>query len=162
MAFDLKNTRSVINLQRNYKWILTIPAIDFDQKLIESVSFPTSEFSADPFHIGGGEIFLPSFKRIGTVSIEFLEDTRGSMLRMLEDWKSEIVSEDGVFGYPSGATGFKKEALLILLDGQNNEHTRIRLLNMFPLRLSTIRMSYDSSNKILVIQDFAIDDAVIE
>lgn len=160
MAFDLNNVRN-IEVQRNYKWLLTINGFEFNRLLIEAITFPTKEFTADSFHLGGGEIFLPSFARVGVISIEFIEDNKGNMLRLLETWKNDVVNEQGVFGYPKGVNGFKKQGLLLLLDGKNEKHTEIKLEDMFPLRLSSPRMSYDASNKVPLIQDFSVDSIKI-
>ena len=164
MAFELNRVNS-FQVQKVYKWILSINDIDIKTQYLEAITFPTMEFSGESFHFGGGEVILPSFTRVGDVSITFQEDEKGTILRALEAWKLLVVNEEGVFGYPDsgdGATGFKKKGTLMLLDGSNNEHTEISLRGMWPLSTSPVALTYTESAKVVITQEFAVDRVTIE
>lgn len=162
MAFDLINTRN-IQVQRIYKWLITINDIDFDGRLVEGVTFPTSEPGKDAFHLGGGDIYLPSFSSTGSVSIDFIEDEEGSISKMLQAWRREVVAKDGTFGYPgssnsTSSVGFKKNGLLLLLNTRNESHTEIKLDRMFPTSQAPVRLTYAESNKVVISQEFSVDE----
>ena len=154
--------RSNYDVQRIYNWqfIITSPlSITLDTFLIESVSCPFTGTEAEPFHVGGGSLFLPSFFSTPSLTLEMVETNKGEVLRFLESWKELVVSKKGVFGYPSD---FKVQASLLLLDLNKDEHTTIKLEGLWPANTPPIRFTYQESDKVTITQDFSVDRVWID
>lgn len=212
--------------QRVYKWFFSVEDFNFKTEILQTANVPFREISSDPFHIGGGEISVPSFFRSGTLTLELLEtaplvlggtlnrlagavtnfvggrfynkgsnivarelnrkainfvggeirdkflksngtqvSVGGDTIKLLQAWRDLVISEDGVFGYPEsseGVEGFKKTAYIKLLDGENNEHTSIKLYGMYPTLTAPLRLTYLEDDKVVINQDFSVDDVRVE
>ncbi len=157
MKIKFPSASGVLHLepQRPYKFEVSIPALSIPKALISSIQLPQRSFAPSPVYVPGGKYQLPDFIELAAASIEFIEDSRGTVINALDTWKRLIQDpERKTYGYP---IDYQTTIWVQLADPSNNVHTEFKLIGAWPSGANAVGMSYKEGNAVTTIsQDFSI------
>jgi len=90
-------------------------------------------------HVAGDVVFEP-------LSITVLMDTDLVIRTAMESWMEEIKNNDAMFG--ATPTEYERTGNIILLDQQGDDLINYELVGLWPINLSPVELSYESTDTI--------------
>ena len=146
----------------NFRWVAkTVPFGDgyIGPEYIQNVEIPFPNVQAESVFFCGAQKYFPGFSDISAFNISFYGDSRGLALKYLMYWKSQVKDfTTGIYNLPPQ---YKRSWEFILLDASGNDVVEIELQGCWPVDTGSISLSYESSEAIVLNQNFSVDHCKI-
>ena len=126
---------------------------------IVDCSLPFIANENEGIHQGGTNDYYPTFVDIGNLSLTFIENQKGTVIRSLDLWKRLTQRPDELFNY---SVDYKRFVECELLDNMNEVHTKVRLIGVWPSTTSPENLDYTNSDVWRISQEFSVDGAEIQ
>ena len=149
----------------SYKWEFSLPKLNFkgvpeSSKLgsyiptVIGCSVPFSGFETEDVYINTSKYSLPTSTNTGDLTIRVLHEVDGKALYYFECWKAAIKDKQGRYQY---SNVYKRDLYCKLLNYAGGELNNIRLSGCFPKNISSLSLSYDSSEVTVFDVDMSVD-----
>lgn len=169
MPVILRRISTVYQPQRVYKWRVTIQpskigssggnfVAGLPPESIVDCSLPFIANENEGIHQGGTNDYYPNFVDIGNLSLTFIENQEGLVMKSLDAWKRLVQAPNELFNYP---VNYKRVVECELLDNANEVHSKTKLLGVWPSTTSPENLDYNTSDVWRISQEFSVDGAEI-
>ena len=161
MAVTLSRLSDRNRPQRAYKWRITIQGESdrLPPDLIQDCTLPIPAAENMAIHQGGTNDYYPNFVDIGNLSLTFIENDRGQVIKAINDWKHRVQRVDELFNY---SPDYKRDVYCDLLTNGNDLHTRVVLVGVWPISSSPTILDYQSADIWRIAQEFSVDGSYID
>ncbi len=130
-----------------YNWAIILP-FGLPPMFIEEADIPFEEIEQSAYHQGNRKRYDPGFVSLQTMSVTFYEDSNGTVLNFLKQWKS-LVHSNGYYGRPAD---YKKTIAVSLNDNNGNPVVIFQFLKCWPLHIGNIAVNSDNGYVRLQVQ----------
>jgi hypothetical protein len=122
-----------------FNWAVILP-FGLPPMYIEEADIPFEEIEQNAYHQGNRKRYDPGFVSLQTMSITFYEDSNGTVLQFLQNWK-KLVQNGGYYGRPAD---YKKTIAVSLNDNNGNPVVIFQFLKCWPLHIGNISVNSDN------------------
>lgn len=131
------------------------------QNYIESVEISFTNISVGPGIFNGASFnYYANTHNINAFSINFYADANQEALRKILEWKKLVVDQStGLHGYPSE---YKYDLTFVLCDTAGSEKMRVKQVGCWPSDTGSLQLAYNSSERLVIAQQFSIDSQEIQ
>lgn len=145
-----------------YCWFCEMPVVNgykLDWNYVEEFTAPFRSFDVANQYRQGRVLHFAGQHSISNLTLRFYDDTSGTVGAYLENWRSSVMTPNGVYKYPYGVDGYKKDIKLVVLD-----ITRfIQVYTMtykgcWPSTADPYNMVSNASERIITSQEFSVDN----
>ena len=145
--------------QLDWKWWSPNIPLGLPSNYLESIDLPFNNIDVGETLYAGGRYFnYPGPHKIGNFGATFYEDQKGTALLWVQKWKALIKTKAGAYNLPSA---YKQNWKITLLTTQNVPVLTAELVGCWPLATSNYSLNYTGNGRLIVSQEFAVDDVNI-
>jgi hypothetical protein len=173
-----------VQLQHKNKWeFVLVPALSVSGFIfsglftvatkfyLQNINIPFVEYETERVN---HETYIKNIKYPEEFSATFLEDEKGSVLRLLKSWQADISAEQTILGFSTAYDHtfesdqeFAKKNCLVKLIGLNDQLTSLfyptlSLRGVFPKKIEDYELSQDSDEHLLIKVNFSVDSMGIK
>lgn len=143
------NTQETLRVHR---WLITqLGPITSREQLRVAREITLPNLSIDKQEVLGGMLYYKYAKAVKWEDVMVTLYDTGQTLLELETWKDLVYTNSSGIQNHNPNSGYKKEAVFELMDGQGSAVNTIRLKNAWPIKIVQGRLTYTSSD-IKIIQ----------
>lgn len=171
---NVEQARSVPHPQMSFRWVALLPNLikfEFPIKLQSPPSFPVPivEEAEIPFMSASNYLITEgaqnysvadkhSLGNSNVVSFSIYTDQYGIALSYIKAWKDLIRNKDRTFNYPSE---YKYDIMIFLTVTMGVPYVGFKLKGAFPMTTSFDRLGYGRTDRLILNQEFSVDDVEI-
>ena len=163
MAVITQLTKSAIDAKNrpdpllDFKWYSAVIPLGLRSDYLESVDIPFNNIGlGENVYGGGGFTAFPTSHTISSFNATFYEDSLGTTLKWILSWKALVKDfKTGFYGLPSV---YKRNWAISILNTMNEPVIDAVLKGCWPTSTSNFALNYTSNGRLIVTQEFAIDD----
>lgn len=143
---------------------LVIPENFYDY--VHGVSLPIPHIETNPAFRQATHTYYPGFSDVNSTTLTLYEDHSYTMHSLMQTWRAIVVDADGNYGLPVDYKCEFKFRLLGLAEGENTATVKVplvaRVIGMFPTTQAPTDLNYQSSDRVIISQEFSVDDVKLE
>lgn len=145
----------------DFKWYSEVIPEGLPSNYLESIDVPFNNITVgEGLYGGSGFTYYPGTHDIAGFSATFYEDSLGTTIKWLLGWKSKVKNfSTGVYYLP---VNYKRDWKVTLLNTKNEPIMTVKLIGVWPSETSNLPLNYTSNGRIVISQQFSIDDATYE
>jgi hypothetical protein len=130
---------------------------------VEEFTAPFRSFDVVTQYREGKVYHFAGQHSISNLSIRFYDDSTGKTGAYLEAWRKSVLSKDGLYNYPGGPFGYKKNIKVVVLDVTKfGQVYTFNYKGCWPTTSEPFNLISGASDRIIPSQEFACDEVDIQ
>jgi hypothetical protein len=147
---------------RSHRWNIQQlgPISQNDTILVKELQLP--QYTIERQEVLGGMQWYKYAKSVKWEDLEVQFYDNSQIYKSLLSWRDKVFTNDGGIQSHNISSGYKKDCIFALLDGEGSVAQKIKLKNAWPASINLGRLSYTNNEIKLVVLTLAYDWAESE
>jgi hypothetical protein len=148
----------------SFRWVTEESFRGLPHTYVEKLDLPFNNLEVrEGVYNGSSFTYFPGFHNVSAFGVTLYEDQNMTASKWVQGWKNDVKDfSTGLYNLPRGPNGYKYDLNVVLIDNEGSSIVTAILSGLFPLATSNFSLTYDSSNRLCVEQQFSCDDCTLK